>query len=389
MRTGIVGAVLLAAGLISVATGVLPGDDALAVATRVWPILLFVLAITVVTELASEAGLFTVVAERLATWGLNRAWLMWMLVVALASLCTIFLSLDTTAVLLTPVVVVLAQHVGLSPLPFALTTIWLANSASLLLPVSNLTNLLAEHQLASGPFSGPGGFVALMAVPALACILVPSAVLFVIYRRDLLVRYIVTRADAPADRPLLIVSAVVVVLLIPALVSGIPVWIPSCIAALVLVGVFAARRREVLRLSLLPWQIVVFASGLFFVVQGAGTVGLTPILDAMVGSGESLPDLLQLSAVAVGGANLVNNLPAYLAIEPVTTSPLRLAVLLISVNAGSLITPWASLATLLWHQRLKALDVEISWTKYVLLGLVVVPLTVVPAVALLYLTHGG
>lgn len=387
MRTGIVGAVLLAAGLIAVATGVFPADDALAVGTRVWPILLFVLAITVVTELASEAGLFTVVAERLATWGLNRAWLMWMLVVALASLCTIFLSLDTTAVLLTPVVVVLARHVGLSPLPFALTTIWLANSASLLLPVSNLTNLLAEHQLASGPFSGPIGFVTLMAVPALVCILVPSAVLFVIYRRDLLVRYIVTRADAPADRTLLVVSAIVVVLLIPALVSGIPVWIPSSIAALVLVGVFAARRHEVLRLSLLPWQIVVFASGLFLVVQGAGTLGLTPILDAMVGSGERLPDLLQLSAVAVGGANLVNNLPAYLAIEPVTTSPLRLAVLLISVNAGSLITPWASLATLLWHQRLKALDVNISWSKYVLLGLVVVPLTVVPAVVLLYLTH--
>jgi len=387
VRTGIVGAVLLAAGLIAVSTGVFPADDALAVGTRVWPILLFVLAITVVTELASEAGLFTVVAERLATWGLNRAWLMWMLVVALASLCTIFLSLDTTAVLLTPVVVVLARHVGLSPLPFALTTIWLANSASLLLPVSNLTNLLAEHQLASGPFSGPIGFVTLMAVPALVCILVPSAVLFVIYRRDLLVRYIVTRADAPADRTLLVVSAVVVVLLIPALVSGIPVWIPSSIAALVLVGVFAARRREVLRLSLLPWQIVVFASGLFLVVQGAGTLGLTPILDAMVGSGESLPDLLQLSAVAVGGANLVNNLPAYLAIEPVTTSPLRLAVLLISVNAGSLITPWASLATLLWHQRLKALDVNISWSKYVLLGLVVVPLTVVPAVVLLFLTH--
>jgi len=387
VRTGIVGAVLLAAGLIAVATGVFPADDALAVGTRVWPILLFVLAITVVTELASEAGLFTVVAERLATWGLNRAWLMWMLVVALASLCTIFLSLDTTAVLLTPVVVVLARHVGLSPLPFALTTIWLANSASLLLPVSNLTNLLAEHQLASGPFSGPIGFVTLMAVPALVCILVPSAVLFVIYRRDLLVRYIVTRADAPADRTLLVVSAIVVVLLIPALVSGIPVWIPSSIAALVLVGVFAARRHEVLRLSLLPWQIVVFASGLFLVVQGAGTLGLTPILDAMVGSGERLPDLLQLSAVAVGGANLVNNLPAYLAIEPVTTSPLRLAVLLISVNAGSLITPWASLATLLWHQRLKALDVNISWSKYVLLGLVVVPLTVVPAVVLLYLTH--
>jgi arsenical pump membrane protein len=386
VRTGIVGAALLAAGLIAVTLGVFPADDALAVGARVWPILLFVVAITVVTELASEAGLFTV-AERLSTWGLDRAWLMWMLVVALASTCTIFLSLDTTAVLLTPVVVLLARHVGLSPLPFALTTIWLANSASLLLPVSNLTNLLAEHELTSGPFSGPIGFVTLMAVPAVVCIVVPSALLFVIYRRDLLSRYTVARSAAPADRVLLIVSAIVVVLLVPALVSGIAVWIPSSLAAVVLAVVFAARRREVLRVSLLPWQIVLFASGLFLVVQGAGTLGMTAILDRLVGTGEQLPDLLRLAAVAVGGANLVNNLPAYLAIEPVTSSPIRLAVLLIGVNAGSLITPWASLATLLWHQRLTALDVDVSWAKYVLLGLVVVPATVVPAVVLLYLTH--
>lgn len=387
MRTGIVGAALLAAGLIAVAFGVFPADDALAVGTRVWPILLFVVAITVVTELASEAGLFTVVAERLSTWGLDRAWLMWMLVVALASTCTIFLSLDTTAVLLTPVVVLLARQVGLSPLPFALTTIWLANSASLLLPVSNLTNLLAEHELTSGPFGGPIGFITLMAVPAVICIVVPSALLFVIYRRDLLSRYTVARAAAPADRVLLIVSAIVVVLLVPALVSGIAVWIPSSLGAVVLAAAFAARRRDILHVSLLPWQIVLFASGLFLVVQGAGTLGVTAILDRLVGTGEQLPDLLRLAAVAVGGANLVNNLPAYLAIEPVTTSPIRLAVLLIGVNAGSLITPWASLATLLWHQRLKALDVDVSWAKYVLLGVLVVPATVVPAVVLLYLTH--
>jgi arsenical pump membrane protein len=387
VRTGIVGAGLLAVGLVAVVTGILPGDDAVAVASRVWPVLLFVLAITVVTELSSEAGLFTVIAGRLATWGLDRAWLLWILVVALASACTIFLSLDTTAVLLTPVVVLLARHIGLSPIPFALTTVWLANSASLLLPVSNLTNLLAEHQLASGPFSGPVGFVTLMVVPAAVCILVPSALLFFIYRRDLMTRYTAEPSDPPADRALLVVSAIVIALLVPALVSGIPVWIPSSVGALVLVALFAVRRPETLQLSLLPWQIVLFASGLFLVVEAAGTAGLTPFLDRLVGSGDELPDLVQLAAVAVGGANFVNNLPAYLAIEPVTTSPLRLGVLLISVNAGSLITPWASLATLLWHQRLKALDVDISWTKYVLLGLVVVPVTVIPAVALLYLTH--
>ena len=55
--------------------------------------------------------------------------------------------LDTAAVLLTPVAMIRARHPGLSPLPFAVTTVEVANTVSLLLPLSNLTNLLAEHEL--------------------------------------------------------------------------------------------------------------------------------------------------------------------------------------------------------------------------------------------------
>ena len=136
MKTAVLGGALLLVGAILIATGVLPVPDALAVAERVWPILLFVVAITVVTELAAEAELFRVVAERAAGWGLRRSWLLWLFVVVIAIVSTVFLSLDTTAVLLTPVVILLARHVGLPPLPFALTPVWLANTASLLLPVS-------------------------------------------------------------------------------------------------------------------------------------------------------------------------------------------------------------------------------------------------------------
>ena len=163
MRLAIVGAGLLLVGAVAVATGVLPAADAVAVGARVWPVLLFAVAVTVVAELADAAGVFAAVAERLARLGRGHGWLLWMLVVLLAVCSTVFLSLDTTAVLLTPVVVLLARHHGYPPLPFALTTVWLANTGSLLLPVSNLTNLLAEHALG---FSDPARFAALMAAPA-------------------------------------------------------------------------------------------------------------------------------------------------------------------------------------------------------------------------------
>lgn len=382
MRSAVVGAALLVIGAVTVLTGVLPTSEVMAVAERVWPVLLFVVMVTVVTELAAEAGLFTVVASRLARWGLDRAWLLWLLVVALATTSTVFLSLDTTAVLLTPVVVLLTRQVGLPPLPFALTTVWLANTGSLLLPVSNLTNLLAEGRLDLG---SPAGFARLMVGPAVASVVVPCLVLFVVFRRDLLRSYEPRETASPDDVVLLRASAVVVGLLLPALVSGVEVWVPATVAALVLVVLFAVRRRQVLRVGLVPWQLVLLASGLFLVIEAGHAAGLTGVLASVAGTGDSTAALLQVSGVGALGANLVNNLPAYLALEPVADSPLRLAALLVGVNAGALLTPWASLATLLWHARLEALEVRISWPRYAALGLLVVPPTLVAAVLLLSL----
>jgi arsenical pump membrane protein len=147
----------------------------------------------------------------------------------------------------------------------------------------------------------------------------------------------------------------------------------------VLLGFFAVRRRRVIRFGLLPWKVVLLASGLFIVVEAGHSLGLNELLAVVAGSGDDLAGLLRLSATGAVGSNLVDNLPAYLALEPVAGSPERIAALLVGTNAGPLITPWASLATLLWHDRLRALDVEISWGRYALLGLLVVPLTVVPA----------
>jgi len=382
MRTALIGCVALLLGAVAILTGLLPETDALAVANRVWPILLFVVAITVVTELAAEAGLFTVVAETLARWGAGRAILLWLMVVALASVSTIFLSLDTTAVLLTPVVIAVAKHAGLPPMPFALTTVWLANSASLLLPVSNLTNLLAFGQIGH---DSPGRFAALMGAPAAVAVLVPTIVIFFVYRRQLTTRYLIAERTAPTDRVLLIASAVVVVLILPALVSGLPVWIPAVAGAVVLAGVFLLRRRDALRFSIIPWQLVLLASGLFLVIASASAMGLSVGLGVVAGHGHGFLSLLRLAGTGALASNAVNNLPAYLALEPTAGSAIRLAALLIGVNAGPLITPWASLATLLWKQRLDSQGIDVSWRRYVGLGLVVVPLTVVGAVGALAL----
>ena len=100
----VIGAVLLLLGGAAVVFGVLPLDAALEIGDRVWPILLFVVAVTIVAELAARAGVFDAAAARLARLSRGRVILLWLMVVAFAAVVTAFLSLDTTAVLLTPVV---------------------------------------------------------------------------------------------------------------------------------------------------------------------------------------------------------------------------------------------------------------------------------------------
>lgn len=109
-------------------------------------------------------------------------------------------------------------------------------------------------------------------------------------------------------------------------------------------------------------------------------------LDVIAGSGDDLVSLWQLAGTGMLGANGINNLPAYLVLENVADSPARLVALLIGVNAGSLITPWASLATLLWHAQLAGEGVRVSWSRSALLGLLTAPLVVFLAVLPLALT---
>jgi len=373
--------------IVVVATGVLPWPAFVALTNRVLPVLGFVVAITVVTKLAAQAGVFAALVERLAQWGLAKRWILWIFVLALAAVSTIFLSLDTTAVLVTPVVVLLAIHVGMPPMPFALATIWLANTASLLLPVSNLTNLLAETKMAA---DGPAGFAALVWAPALVGILVPIVVLSVMFRRALRGGYVIPAVTRIPDRPLLVLSAVVVVIVLPLLVSGMPVWIPATGAAVLLLVVFAARRPAAVvglaGIRLVPWQPVAIAFGLFVVVDAAQVNGLASLIGRVAGSGNDFFSLLQLSALGTVAANGINNLPAYLVLEPVGTSSVRLAALLIGVNLGPLITPWASLATLLWYEKVSALGVRVSWMRFALAGLVVVAVTVPLATLALWLS---
>ncbi|MFK3676974.1 SLC13 family permease [Microbacterium sp. NPDC090218] len=378
--TWIIGGLVVVA-LVLVLTEYLPQSDADALGQRVAPVLGFVVAITIVAELARDAAVFDVVSQRLARWGRGRVLALWAFVIALAVVSTVFLSLDTTAVIVTPVVIVLAQSIGVSPLPFALATVWLANTASLALPVSNLTNLLAAPAIGEGP----AAFIALSWAPTLVGIIVPVAILTVMHRRTVFGAYETPVARRPADPALFWSATGILLVLMPLLALTHDVWIPATAAALALIVLFAVRRRRALRLALVPWKALALAASLFVLVEAAHAQGLLDFLASPVADGGAPGDLFRLAALGAVSANAINNLPAYLVLEPVAGDPVALMALLIGVNLGPLITPWASLATLLWHHRITALGVTIRWSRFMLWGVVAAVPTVVAAVLVLWL----
>jgi arsenical pump membrane protein len=372
------------AALVAIVTRLLPWHDTTDVARRMAPILLFLVAITVLAELAEVALVFDIAAREAAHLARGRTPLLFLLVALLATLTTALLGLDTTAVLLTPVVLSLADQLRLAPLPFAMLTVWLANTASLLLPVSNLTNLLALRRL---HLSAPE-FFDRMWLPTLVAVGVTVVVLGLRYRRDLRGRYVVPRHPGVDDRPLFWLTALACLALVPGILLGGDPTVVVTVAAVALVAIFAVRRREVLAVRLVPWRLALFVLGLAVVVETLLRHGGERVVAAVTGEGGTLPDLLQVAGVGAVSANLLNNLPAYLVVEPDAAGGGvdRLLALLVGTNVGPLVLLWGSLATLLWRDRCRARGVHVSARHFAAVGLLGTPLVLVATTAALALS---
>src|SRR4051794_40151248 len=246
-------------GVLAIATGWLPLDAARDVLERSAPVLGFLVAITVLAELADDAGLFEAAASVTSRLGGGSVRRLFILVCALCTVTTVVLSLDTTAVLLTPVVLAMCQRLGLPLLPFAFATVWLANCASLLLPVSNLTNLLAAHKTGVHALE----YAAHAALPQAGLLVATLTVLLLRHRTALRGRYQPAPAPVARDPLLLRLAAGVTALTAALLIAGLSPWAVATAGAAVLVGAFVVRRPYVLRPRLLPWPLVAMTLGLF------------------------------------------------------------------------------------------------------------------------------
>ena len=136
-------AVAVPAAAVVLAVGLLTTTAAWDEVKELGPTVGFLAAVLVLGHLADTEGVFRWAGGLLARRSHGRPQRLFVLVVITAAVTTAVLSLDATAVLLTPVVLDTVRRLGVRPAPPAFACAHLANSGSLLLPVANLTNLLA------------------------------------------------------------------------------------------------------------------------------------------------------------------------------------------------------------------------------------------------------
>src|SRR3954447_11458666 len=153
--------VALAGAAILLLAGVLSWHDAVDETKDLAPTLIVLASLLVLGDGCERRGLVDALAARMAIQAKGKGARLLALVFAAAVAVTAVLGLDATVVLLTPAAFAAAARARLPGRPHVYACTHLANSASLLLPISNLTNLLAFR---SSGLSFPG-FAAYMALP--------------------------------------------------------------------------------------------------------------------------------------------------------------------------------------------------------------------------------
>lgn len=269
-----------------------------------------------------------------------------------------------------------------------LAVCFVSDFASNTFVISNLTNIITAQFFSIDS----RGFTRAMLLPQ-ASILLACLGLYVLVRRYLppiLRFYDYGEKSLMTKGGFLFCLGILGVLLLGVL-QGRSFGVPLCVVVAVCVGTLLlyGRLRILSCLKGAPFGIVVFSLGLFIVVFSVQKA--YPLQDLL----SSVPlGIFSVGAISSLGSSLINNLPVVmlgnLALSDFvgldsSSRELLIYAHLLGCNVGSKLTPIGSLATLLWLASLKRYGIYISFWRYMLVALLVVPLMLGAGLLGLYL----
>jgi arsenical pump membrane protein len=354
-------------------------------------VLLFLFALMLLSTLLDASGFFEWAAIHAAKAARGDVMTLFRNVFFLGASITAFLSLDTTAIILTPIVMAFVARLHLRAKPFLIACAMVANTASLLMPVSNLTNLLFQSRL----HFGFGIFTAHMLLPQIVAIGVNYYVLFRLFESDLSDSFdaesLPNAESVIDDRPFFRIAVGTLIGILIGYFVGSALHIPPYIIALIGCGVlltFGLARGRIHKSTVMrdiSWPLFPFVAGLFVVIRGVENLGLAPLAaHALADAGRS--PLAQVLATAFGagiGSNVVNNIPmALLSLSVLGESGNRVTEAygaILGCNIGPNLTIVGSLAAMLVLTSARQRGQDLKGMEFFRAGVIATPLILVAA----------
>ncbi len=296
-------------------------------------ILLFGMMIVVVNLRLS--GFFSLVAERVVEHA-RRPTALLAAIVGVAGLFSAFFVNDTMCLVLTPLVLEIAETLDRNPVPYLLAVAMGSNIGSVATITGNPQNMMI------GSFSGIGyrHFLATMAPVAVFGMILTVALIRFVYRREFGSSAQVQVAEKPVrvDRGLMWKAILVALGMIAMFFGGWPVPKVAIVAGAVLLITRRVNPENVYRG--IDWGLLVMFAGLFIVIAGIERTSLETELAALADR-LHLDNVFLLSGFAAGLSNLVSNVPAVLVFKPLIghlANPARawLTLAMASTLAGNL-----------------------------------------------------
>src|SRR5579862_7210372 len=341
----------------------------------------FLIGMMMLSELAREHGVFdwlSSVALRGARGSYSRLFL---LVYAVGTVVTIFMSNDATAVVLTPAILAAVRKAEVEPLPYLFVCAFIANAASFLLPISNPANLVVFHN----QMPPLGRWLLSYSVPSLLSIAATFTTMRWLFRKELCaaIEGEVEAYPLRSEGILVLVGlAAMVGVLLTASSLGKDLGLPTCLAALVITAVVSIKARcNPLTLAReISFATLALVAGLFVMVDAMESLGVMQQTTKWLTWAQSLglTSGTLITGFAVGVANnLVNNLPLGLiagsTLQAAHASGLIADAVLIGVDLGPNLSITGSLATILWLIALRKEKLDVSFWDFLKVGVVAMP----------------
>ncbi|MCW8953364.1 MAG: arsenic transporter [Sulfurimonas sp.] len=380
--TAVIGAIVaLIAGVVSI-------SDVWIVYDIIWDATLAFIGIIILSMVLDEIGFFEWAALKMAKLSKGSGHKMFFYSIILGAIVSALFANDGAALILTPILLAKMNILKLNTktiLAFLLAGGFISDSASLPFVFSNLTNIVTANYFDIG-FTE---FISNMILPYFVSVIATMAVLWVVLRKDIPQHVDIDLLKNPQDvikhKGLFNFSWLFLALLLAGYFIGDAYDIPISVFALgggIIFLTIATLAKTVEPKHIIkeaPWQVVWFSLGLYIVVYGLKNAGLTDYITDMLVYLNSQSEVVAVVGTGFLAAFLsafMNNMPTIMVMDIALTDIANEAMIyanIVGCNLGPKMTPFGSLATLLWLHTLEKKGVNISFWSYSKFGLIVTP----------------